>query len=35
MEQHKVVSQEEWLDARIKLLIKEKELKRPRDAISE
>jgi predicted dithiol-disulfide oxidoreductase (DUF899 family) len=34
MEQHKVVSPEEWLDARIKLLRKEKELTRQRDAIS-
>jgi predicted dithiol-disulfide oxidoreductase (DUF899 family) len=34
MEQHKVVSPEVWLEARIKLLTKEKELTRLRDAIS-
>jgi predicted dithiol-disulfide oxidoreductase (DUF899 family) len=34
MEQHKVVSPQEWLDARIELLVKEKELTRLRDAIA-
>jgi predicted dithiol-disulfide oxidoreductase (DUF899 family) len=34
MEQHKVVSPDEWLDARVELLRKEKEMTRLRDAIS-
>jgi len=34
MELHKVVSSEEWLDARIELLRKEKEITRLRDAVS-
>jgi Bacterial protein of unknown function (DUF899) len=34
MEEHKAVSPEERLDARIELLVKEKELTRLRDAVS-
>jgi predicted dithiol-disulfide oxidoreductase (DUF899 family) len=34
MEQHQVVSPDEWLDARVELLRKEKEMTRLRDAIS-
>jgi predicted dithiol-disulfide oxidoreductase (DUF899 family) len=34
MEQHQVVSPDEWLDARVELLRKEKEMTRLRDTIS-
>jgi predicted dithiol-disulfide oxidoreductase (DUF899 family) len=34
MEQHEVASPKQWLDARIELLVKEKELTRLRDAVS-
>jgi predicted dithiol-disulfide oxidoreductase (DUF899 family) len=32
---HKVVSSEEWLDARKRLLLKEKEFTRARDALTQ